>query len=358
MIWLTWRQFRAQTIVAGAALVAVAVLLGLTGLRLAHLYGSTGTASCAAHRDCGPASTAFLTQVNATLLNHLPLLFGTALIVVPVILGIFWGAPLITRELEAGTYRLAWSQGVSRTNWLAVKLGVAVAAAMVTAGVFSLLVTWSAGPIDKVNLNLLQPSIFSERGIAPAGYAAFAVVLGAAAGLLIRRTVPAMAVTLAVFTAVQFAMRALRHYLLAPVRLVSAIGPANVMNIAAQPGHARGAAGGTVHLFLTGNGSVPGAWVMSTRFINAAGHVVSSVTLPASTSHSTQICGGPSGPNVHAFPGQACLAQLASRGYRQVLTYQPASRFWAFQWYEAAIFLALAAGLAAFCFWWIRRRLS
>lgn len=356
MIWLTWRQFRAQTIVAVAAMAAVAVLLGLTGLRLAHLYGSTGTASCAANSDCGQAANTFLTQVNATLLNHLPLLFGTALIVVPVILGIFWGAPLIARELEAGTHRLAWSQGVSRTNWLAVKLGVAVAAAMVTAGVLSLLVTWSAGPIDKVNLNLLQPSVFSERGIAPAGYAAFAVVLGAAAGLLIRRTVPAMAVTLVVFTAVQFAMRALRHYLLAPVRIISAIGPADVMNIAAQPGHARGAAGSTVHLFLTGNVGIPGgAWVLSTQFINAAGHVVSSVTLPASTSHSAQMCGGLDG---QAGPAQSCLAQLASRGYRQLVTYQPASRFWAFQWYETAIFLALAGGLAAFCFWWIRRRMS
>jgi hypothetical protein len=358
MIWLTWRQFRAQTIVAAAAMAAVAVLLGLTGLRLAHLYGSSGTASCAANSNCGQAANTFLTQVNATLLNHLPLLFGTALIVVPVILGIFWGAPLITRELEAGTHRLAWSQGVSRTNWLAVKLGVAVAAAMVTAGVFSLLVTWSAGPIDKVNLNLLQPSVFSERGIAPAGYAAFAVVLGAAAGLLIRRTVPAMAVTLVVFTAVQFAMRALRHYLLAPVRIISAIGPVDVMNIAAQPGHARGAAGSTVHLFLTGNAGVPGAWVLSTQFINAAGHAVSSVTLPASASGSALMCAGPAGLDDQAGPAQSCLAQLASHGYRQLVSYQPASRFWAFQWYETAIFLALAAALAGFCFWWIRRRMS
>ena len=334
MIWLTWRQFRTQTIVAAAVLAATAVLLGLAGVHLAHLYARTGAADCAAGHDCGEASTTFLNLVNATLLNHLPLLFGTSLIAVPVILGMFWGAPLITRELEAGTHRLTWSQSVSRGSWLAVKLGVACAAAIVTAGAFSLLVTWSAGPIDGMNLNRLQPSVFSERGIAPAGYAVFAVALGATAGMLIRRTVPAMAVTLVVFTAVQFAMRALRQYLLAPVRLISPISRADIGNIAAQVGPG----GSTAHLGLAGNANFRGAWVLSTQFINAAGHVVSSVTPPGSTTGSGQI--------------------LAGRGYRQLVTYQPASRFWAFQWYETAIFVALAAGLAAFCFWWIRRRMS
>ncbi len=288
MIWLTWRQFRTQTIVAAAVLAATAVLLGLAGVHLAHLYASTGSAGCAAGHDCGQASTTFLNLVNATLINHLPLLFGTALIVVPAVIGVFWGAPVVTRELEAGTQRLVWSQSVSRSRWLAIKLAVTVAAAMATAGVFSLLVTWSAGPIDKVNLNRLQPSVFSERGIAPAGYAVFAVALGATMGMLIRRTVPAMAVTLAVFTAVQFAMRALRQYLLAPVRLISPIRRADIGNIASQPGPG----GGTAHLAIAGNVNVPGAWVLSRQFINAAGHVVSSVRSPASTTGSGQVIAG------------------------------------------------------------------
>ena len=105
---------------------------------------------------------------------------------------------------------------------------------------------------------------------------------------------------------------------------------------------------------LTGNASIPGAWMLSTQFINAAGNVVSGVTLPAREPGSAQSCGG-SGPSDVARP---CLAQLAGRGYRQLVTYQPASRFWAFQWYETAIFLALAAALAGFCFWCIRRRMS
>ena len=348
MIWLTWRQFRGQAIVAVAALAVTGAALGVAGRHLAHLYNLSRAASCAAGHDCGGASTAFLNAVNATLINHLPLLFGTALIVVPAILGIFWGAPMITRELEAGTQRLVWSQSVSRSRWLAIKLAVTVAAAMATAGLFSLLVTWSAGPIDKVNLNRLQPAVFSERGIVPVGYAAFAVALGVFAGMLIRRTVPAMAVTLAIFTAVQFAMRALREFLLAPVRLISALNPADGLSITTRQGS------GAAHLMLTGNASIPGAWVLSTQVINAAGKVVSGVTLPASGPGSAQSCGG-SGPSDVARP---CLVQLAGRGFRQLVTYEPASRFWTFQWYETAIFLALAAALAGFCFWFIRRRLS
>ena len=48
MIWLTWRQFRAQTVVAAAALAAFAVILGLTGPNLSHMYAASGQAGCRA----------------------------------------------------------------------------------------------------------------------------------------------------------------------------------------------------------------------------------------------------------------------------------------------------------------------
>jgi hypothetical protein len=53
-----------------------------------------------------------------------------------------------------------------------------------------------------------------------------------------------------------------------------------------------------------------------------------------------------------------CFAKIGQLGYRQQVTYQPAGRFWAFQWYETTIFVVLAVALAGVCFWWIRRRPS
>lgn len=324
MIWLTWRQFRAQSIAAAAALTATAVVLGLTGVHLAHLYATTGAGRCHSGGSCATATAHFISLLNAGFANHLPLLFGTALIVVPAIIGMFWGAPLVTRELETGTSHVVWNQSVSRTRWLATKLVLVGLASMAAAGLFSIMVTWSASRIDKVNMNWLQPSVFSERGIAPIGYAAFAFVLAVLAGVLIRRTVPAMAVTLAVFTAVQFAMRLVRGYLIAPMHLIVALSGPHGAPIAMQ-------GGGGVSVDPTAVG-IPGAWIYSAQVVDAAGHVVQL------TPHSGAV--------------------LPRHGLRVQVAYQPASRFWAFQWYETAIFIALACALAGLCFWWIRRRLS
>jgi ABC-2 family transporter protein len=312
------------------------------------LYATSGVAACHASHDCATATVNFTNLLNAGFANHLPLLFGTALIAIPAIIGIFWGAPLISRELETGTYRLVWNQSVSRTRWLATKLAIVGLASMAAAGLFSLMVTWSASLIDKVNMNWLQPSVFSERGVAPIGYAAFAFVLGVTAGVLIRRTVPAMAVTLAVFTAVQFAMRVLRGHLIAPLHAVVPITGLNGASIAVG-------SGGTGSMSLApAADNIPGAWIYSAQVVNAAGHVVQGVPLAAAGDLSAHTCGGADGRG----PAPACFTGLARHGVRELVTYQPASRFWLFQGYETAIFLVLAVGLAGFCFWWIRRRLG
>ncbi len=341
MLWITWRQFRAQTIVAAAALAATAVTLILSGLHIGRLYSAT-VARCRARGDCGIAQQNFLTQVNANLSSHLPLLFGTALVAVPAIIGIFWGAPLLTRELESGTHRLAWSQGITRTRWLVVNLAVIGTVSMAAAGLFSLMVTWSASRIDAVNMDWLQPPVFSERGIVPIGYAAFAFALGVTAGMLIRRTVPAMAVTLAVFTAVQFAMRAIRQYLIPPAHATSAITSLTSLFIRLAPS-------GTGQLSATPAADIPGAWIVGYQTVNAAGQAVDSIPVPATGPLSIQSCGAGQADS------QACLVGLYKAGYRQLLTYQPASRFWAFQWFETAIFLCLAVALAAYCIRRIRR---
>jgi hypothetical protein len=346
MIWLTWRQFRAQAWVASAALAVIAVALAVTGAHLAHLYDISGIAACQAHGNCATLSTTFLNQVKAnptyTALND----GGVALMyAVPALIGVFWGAPLVTREIEAGTFRLAWNQGVTRTRWLAVKLGLIGLAAMATAGLLSLMTGWWASPIDRAlglaadrngasGINRLTPLLFGASGITPLGYAAFAFALGVTAGVLIRRTVPAMAATLAVFTAALITMSVwIRPYLISPLHVISSLNLANISELMVGNGG---------HMTVTAAVNLPGAWVLSNQTIDASGQVF--------TGPATQAC------ESSTASMQACNASIGALHLRQLVTYQPTSRYWAFQWYETAIFLALALVLAGFCFWWIRRR--
>ncbi len=215
MTWLTWRQFRAQAGVAFAVLAVIAVILVVTGTRLAHLYATSGIAGCtAAGGNCGNLVDEFLR--NYHLLQNI----GNLLVAAPVLVGIFWGAPLVARELEAGTYRLAWTQSITRTRWLAVKLAVVGLASMVVVGLFSLMVTWWSSPLDKVHMDRLSAGAFGQRGIVPIAYAAFAFALGVTLGLLIRRTLPAIAATLVTFTAVRIVVTLwVRGHLIAPLTL-------------------------------------------------------------------------------------------------------------------------------------------
>jgi len=332
MIWLTWRQFRAQAVVAAGALALLAIALAVTGPQLAHLYDTT-VATCQAQHNCSIAISAFQGQDNFLQdLTRLVMLAG------PVLIGMFWGAPLIAHEVEAGTHRLAWTQSVTRMRWLAVKLGLAGLASMAAAGLLSLMVTWWSSPLDRIGAGWMAPSLFSDRGIVPVGYAAFAFALGVTAGLLIHHTVPAMAVTLAVFAAVEtvFALR-VRFHLMPAVRLESALN----MHWVTETGS--GGPGGPGSFFVGITPNLPGAWISTSEVTTAAG----STNLGAVP----QRCGA-------NYTYNACAAVIARMHLRQVLVYQPASRFWTFQWYETAIYLALAVVLAGFCVWWVRRRLS
>src|SRR5262249_37291358 len=141
---------------------------------------------------------------------------------------------------EAGTFQLAWTQSVTRTRWLAAKLGVGTLAAIATAGLFSLLLTWWSGPIDtaapfakgnSITFLRLGFVLFPTRGITPLGYAAFAFALGVTAGGLIRRTVPAMAATLAAFVSIQIAWPIwVRPHLIPPAHKLVALTAATIPN--------------------------------------------------------------------------------------------------------------------------------
>jgi hypothetical protein len=54
---------------------------------------------------------------------------------------------------------------------------------------------------------------------------------------------------------------------------------------------------------------------------------------------------------------QDCVAKVG-KTFHEVVTYQPANRYWTFQWYELAIYVGAALIVSGFCFWWVRRRLA
>ena len=348
MIRFAWLQSRTQTAVAIAALAMIALTLALTGPHLAHLYG-TLIAPCIGDGSCSP-TTLGLFQRNHRLLRGW---LSIGITVIPGLIGVFWGAPLVARELESGTFRLAWTQSVSRTRWITIKLAITLLISMVVVGLMSFMITWWAHPLDRVRNDVF--STFDVRDIVPIGYAAFGFVLGVTFGVVIRRTLPAMASVVVVFTAARVAMNQwLRPRLIAPLHLVAALDPESIGFGRSNDGPANLQPGGP---------NIPNAWIYSKHIVDSAGHALTPEAL-ASTCPSLNdaLPPPPSGDGVRTqVPTQVknslqdCITKVGAK-YHEVVAYQPGSRYWAFQWYELAIFLGASAVLAAACIWWIRRR--
>jgi len=166
------------------------------------------------------------------------------------------------------------------------------------------------------------PGLFDLRGVAFAAWTLAAFAIGALAGVLIRRVVPAIAATLAVYAGLAFAAGGfLRQHYLTPL--------------------------------LTSNPNVPGsAWIFS-QWWTKGGKFAFAVP-PDSVLN--RFCSSlPSGPL--GKPSQQTFFQcLSQHGYTQWTSYQPASRFWPFQWIEGDWLLALSALLIAATVWLVRRR--
>ena len=234
----------------------------------------------------------------------------------PLLFGLFWGAPLVAGELEAGTAQFAWTQSITRRNWLAVKAGWLLLASAVWGGAISALVTWWYGPGNALDLEQFDPGHFDLQDLVPVGYAVFATALGICAGAVLRRTLPAMAVTLGGFVAVRVLVTLLlRPHYMSPVTVSY-----------------------TVTKGYTPRGSF---WQIAQGVRDPSGHLVTMVNnepaldgisisrLPASCAHAG-----------NSLPA-AC--QSALEHYRGFITYQPAGRYWTFQGIETGVFLVLAA---------------
>ncbi len=350
MIWLAWRQYRVQTVVVAGLLVVLAIALAINGAHLRHLYDTT-VADCAQHGDCMSAREFFQTQAKWH--NALNLL----MLAVPALLGAFWGAPLVARELETRTNQLAWTQSVTRSRWFLVKVAIMGAAGVITAGLLSLMVTWWATPHDRL---VDSPySFFDQRDIVPIAYSLFAFALGVALGTIIRRTIPAMAATIAGYAVVRYLVSEyIQPNVIAPLK-------------ASLP----------FELQLTGTGveaSVrppePNDLVVSRQIATGTGRLVGEnfqnlgeFDLKENGSAVfTGVGRCPNripvsvGPHWHAIPAtQAALQRcIDSFHLRQVITYQPSSRYWPLQWAEAAIFVVGAVALIALGLSWVRKRIA
>jgi ABC-type transport system involved in multi-copper enzyme maturation permease subunit len=331
MIWFTWRQFRTQTWITVGGLAVLAVLLLITARSIADAYDAANVAGCS--NNCATAIENFLRDATNGTGGTVYDLVTPTMYMLPALIGIFWGAPLIARELETGTHRLAWNQSVTRTRWLATKLAIIGGASVATVGLLSWAITSWAHHIDDANGDRIKPLLYGARGVVPISYTLFAFVLGVTAGMLIRRTVPAMAATLAIYIGAVAAMPLwIRGHLTSPVHATPAFDLARLRGIGLSPN-------GTLRVYAEAPAN---AWVLSNHVVTNTGQVITA---------NPQYCSPSASP-------EACRQWLGTLGLRQDLAYHPQSHFWSLQWAEAGIFLGIAVLLVGFCFWWIRRRVS
>jgi hypothetical protein len=318
MTWLTWRQHRAEALALGLLVAAIGITLLALGLPMHDLF-PLGPAHCAVP-PLDQACRVGVTQLQQDYGYATPMLI--LLNLVPFAIGAFLGAPLLARELEAGTWQLAWTQAVPRTRWLAIKLTALGMLTVLLTAVFSALVTWYRQPLDL--FGRFEIDGFDVSGIVPVAYGLFAFATAAAVGALLRRSLPALAAALVAFVAVRVTVAGwLRPHYRAPLTLDEAI-----------PAHSGGVDAAMAN---------PGDWVLDEGVTDAAGNRLNNLA-----AHIMDAKARDAGID----PG----TYMHDQGIHQWVRYHPADRFWAFQLIETGIFIGLAAILLVLVTWRVKRR--
>jgi hypothetical protein len=312
MAWVTWRQHRSQVVAMAGLLVALAAAVVATRLPIQAAYHRDTLSEClppAARSGCDIIVRHFESQFDgwATALRVLAAL--------PALAGLFVGAPLLARELEHGTHRFAWTQGVTRRRWLLSKTGLLAGATLAGGLIASALVMWWRSPFDTLQ-GRMSPSGFDVEGLVVPAYALFALAVGVLAGLIFRRTVPAMTATLVVFVATRFTvLQFLRPHFQSPLHRIAV---------------------------ATDTGRQAGDWLLSDTLVDAGGRQITAGREDLAVLHAQQ-----AGIDPHAY--------LVTVGWKRVISYQPAGRFWTFQLIEAGLFAALAVAIVLAAIWLVRR---
>ncbi|SRR5579883_1752491 len=319
MIWFTWRQHRMEAISAGVLLLLIVCVVVITGLSIRNLYDQSGAAKCVLPTvQCFQSLANFNSQAmtkafgSSTFYN----LFSILLLALPPLVGVFLGAPAGAQELEQGTYRLVWTQGVSWYRWLITKISLLSIATLCAFTFLFVLLSWWSQPLSNV-LTTIWP-FYDVRGIVLPAYALFSFVLGFAVGILLRRTVPAMAIALVVFIVVRILIEVFwRPYFLPPLHFDYSISSPSAQ-IPAQ------------------------SWIIAQETIDRHSNVV-----PDSA---TAVCNS----TVSASDLAACFDRY---GFRFRTVYQPENRFWLFQGFETGIYLLLTVGFFVLSYWWMKHKI-
>ncbi|HEX8036827.1 MAG TPA: hypothetical protein VF510_23415 [Ktedonobacterales bacterium] len=317
MTWLTWRQHRSVVTVALILLVGMALFITIIGWQMRHDAQSLASSACAHPGGC-PDILAAQTD-TITVFHNVTLM----LLFVPVLIGVFIGAPLIAREYEQQTYKTAWTQSITRSRWLGAQVALLFAGTLVMSGILSALVAWADyGTLDQ-RYTLWA---FDLSAIVPVSYATFALALGLAAGALLQRTLPAIGITLAGYLAIRLPiLSSLRSHYMSPLTAIGdLVDPQNW-----QPS--------------APNGNTD--WILEQGFVQGGHRYPSGIKIPSYCEFS---------PGQSAMQLNACLQ---AHGWSAYTIYQPADRFWMFQGIESVIFFGLTAALVALTIWWVRRRL-
>ncbi|MFC0509028.1 transporter [Micromonospora costi] len=326
MIWMAWRQHRRQVLFTLLAFAALAALMVPIGLAMRNSFADLGLPQCV--RDLASAGVApetrdsceqgfhrFTNQYGA--LN----LVAVLLLILPLLVGLFWGAPLVAREVEHGTHRFVWTQGISRQRWALVKVGLVGTVVLALAVCYGLGMSWWVDPLTKTaQEGRLGFIVFDLQGVVPIGYTLFAVALGIFAGTVWRRMLPAMAVTLFGYVGVRAAVEMLARPRYQPAETLT------FPITGAEPQEGRG------------------DWILANGIRDADGKMVLEgsriMCPPADQMPQGRVCGEELGLGPGAYNWQL---------------YQPADRFWLFQGIETGIFVALALLLVYLAVRWIRR---
>ncbi len=316
MGWVTWRQHRIALGGVVVVLGALAVYLLLTGLQMHHAWAAVASCRPRFSSACARMTNDF----NSGYVSHA--VAATIMMqVVPALLGAFVGAPVLARELDSGTFRYAWTQGIGRRRWTLGKLVPLAIALTAVAGACSALFSWYYQPFFAEGFQTpLVPVLFGLRGVAFAAWTLAAFSIGALAGMLTRRVVPAMVATLAVYTGLALAAgNFLRQHYLPPV--------------------------------VTRNLNLPdSAWIISQWYTKGGKFAFAGVQKSGDNAVRLQhFC--PS-----ASPSETLGQCLFQHGYTQWTSYQPAGRFWPLQWIEGGWLLALSLLLITATVWLVRRR--